>query len=81
MVSLLTLPAVERKEEGDHSTGNLCKWAKFLAQETRRASHDKPGDIRWKRRREGAHKQVNMIGLNRQFDQLPLASPFPSAFG
>jgi len=27
MVSLLTWPAVERKEEGDHSTGNLCKWA------------------------------------------------------
>ena len=27
MVSLLRLPAVERKEEGDHSTGKLCTWA------------------------------------------------------
>src|SRR5215469_1653565 len=45
---------------------------KFLEQETRGASFDKPGDIRWKRRREGAHKQVNLIGLNRQFDQWPL---------
>jgi hypothetical protein len=44
----------------------------FLAQEARRASLDKPGDIRWKSRREGAHTQVNMIGLKRQFDQLPL---------
>jgi hypothetical protein len=44
----------------------------FLAQETRRAFLDKPGNIRWKRRREGAHKQVNLIGLNRRFDQLPL---------
>ena len=44
----------------------------FLAQGARRASLDKPGDIRWKRRREGAHRQVNLIGLNCQFDQLPL---------
>jgi hypothetical protein len=41
----------------------------FLAQEARRASLDQPGDIRWKRRRQGAHTQVNLIGLNRQFDQ------------
>ena len=48
------------------------RMGEFLAQEARRASLAKPGDIRWKRRREGAHPQVNMIGLKRQFDQLPL---------
>jgi hypothetical protein len=42
---------------------------KFPAQETRRASFDKPGDIRWKSRRDGAHKQVNMIGLKRQLPE------------
>jgi hypothetical protein len=31
MVSLLTLPAVERKEEEDHSAGRARKWAGTLA--------------------------------------------------
>ncbi len=48
------------------------RMGEFLAQKARRTSLDKPGAIRWKSRREGAHKQVNTIGLNRQFDQLPL---------
>ena len=65
--------ACGREERGRRPQhGQSLQMGKFLAQETRRASHDKPGDMRWKRRREGAHKQVNLIGLKRQFDQLPL---------
>ena len=80
--------ACGREERGRRPQhGQSSQMGEFLAQEARRASFDKPGDIRWKRRREGAHKQVNMIGLNRQFDQWPLVlmdnlmnNPFSSLF-
>jgi hypothetical protein len=44
---------------------------KLLSQHARGSSFEQPGNIRRKRGGIGPHTQMHMIGLYRQFDELP----------
>ena len=72
MISWLTLPAVLRQNEHAHSDGSWRRCENSYRQSVRAAPRDEPGNVRRQRVRIGPDEQVDMMGLDRQLDDLPI---------
>jgi len=72
MISWLTLPAVLRQNERVHSDGSLRRCGNSYRQSVRAAPRDEPGNVRRQRVRIGPDEHVDMMGLDRQRDDLPI---------
>jgi hypothetical protein len=72
MISWLTVPAVLRQNERVQSDGSLRRCENSCRQSVRAAPRDELGNVRRQRVRIGPDEQVDMMGLDRQRDDLPI---------
>ncbi len=72
MISWLTLPAVLRQNERVHSDGSSRRCENSCHKSVRAAPLDEPGNVRRQRVRSGPDEHVDMMGLDRHLDDLPI---------